>query len=106
MALFYSIRIFPIMTDSVFLEIQKKILKELLLSRIELLESQLLTYLNAKNAASPKNAQTTSTNCVEKEEEVNQLKREIRELIEDRAKSEQLAKESIRFFKFFLIKLI
>ncbi|CAK5050704.1 unnamed protein product [Meloidogyne enterolobii] len=47
--------------------------QELLLSRIELLESQLLTY-----------------------SEVNQLKREIRELIEDRAKSEQLAKESIR----------
>uniref|UniRef100_A0A914KUB1 FHA domain-containing protein n=1 Tax=Meloidogyne incognita TaxID=6306 RepID=A0A914KUB1_MELIC len=70
--------------------------QELLLSRIELLESQLLTYLNAKNAVSPKNAQTASTNCVEKEEEVNQLKREIRELIEDRAKSEQLAKESIR----------
>uniref|UniRef100_A0A915P0M8 FHA domain-containing protein n=1 Tax=Meloidogyne floridensis TaxID=298350 RepID=A0A915P0M8_9BILA len=70
--------------------------QELLLSRIELLESQLLTYLNAKSAVSPKNAQTASTNCVEKEEEVNQLKREIRELIEDRAKSEQLAKESIR----------
>ncbi|KAL7072209.1 hypothetical protein ACQ4LE_008853 [Meloidogyne hapla] len=69
--------------------------QELLLSRIELLESQ-LTYFNAKNSASSKNAQTSSANAVEKEEEENQLKREIRELIEDRAKTEQLAKDSLR----------
>lgn len=72
--------------------------KELLLSRIELLESQ-LTYLNTKNATTNKNAQTTSSNAIETKDEIeNELKREIRELIEDRAKTEQLAKDSLRFF--------
>ena len=58
--------------------------QELLLSRIELLESQ-LAFVNAKKAG----------NSAGGEEEL--LRQEIQQLMEDRAKAEHEAKESLRF---------
>lgn len=70
-----------------------KLKKELLLSRIEFLESQLGFFTNNKKTSSSNAPQMAEANDDEKE----RLKKEMQELMEDRAKAEQIAKETIRF---------
>lgn len=78
---------------------QALINEEHLLSRIEILESQLALYVaNNKNSNREKAKKDIEGTCSGREEEI---RGEIQEIHEDCVKSELVAKDFLRFSKFF-----